>query len=161
LYAWSSCGIGFNPLFVGAGSATCLGCFVERRPDERGFNPLFVGAGSATMSRSALKCPVAPWFQSPVCRGGFCNNRACEAEKEMLIASFNPLFVGAGSATLAVDATKWAGSATVSIPCLSGRVLQRNGVGPFSWNGQTWVSIPCLSGRVLQRIAASVCESFL
>jgi len=51
-----------------------------------------------------LRNPLTQEFQSPVCRGGFCNPNFSPTTSSSLSSSFNPLFVGAGSATSAVVA---------------------------------------------------------
>ncbi len=144
---------GFNPLFVGEGSATptkapnisCCSGDVSipsssgrgRRPGRRGqqprpdagFNPLFVGEGSATPARHGGRRPQ-PDVSIPSSSGRGRRHRCwagCSPE-----AGFNPLFVGEGSATGRWSRSHPPAARRVSIPSSSGRGRRRTTTPPTS-----------------------------
>ena len=97
----------------------------------------------------AVRAP--PRFQSPVYRGGCCNGRGDSSGPTLRShLGFNPLFIGADAATWKVMVSTVVEEMLqrVSIPCLSGRMLQRTSTAHP--RPCPTVSIPCLSGRMLQ-----------
>ena len=111
------------------------------------FNPLFIGADAAT-------CRAAPAGAKPASFNPLFSGRMLHRNWAFpVMVGFNPLFIGADAAT----PSAWPSPPLhrldpVSIPCLSGRMLQPETRLPRkpSVNARASVSIPCLSGRMLQ-----------
>ena len=171
-------GSSFNPLFVGAASATChsraattrrpcrfqsplrWGGFCDGTPlpcgrqQRRSFNPLFVGAASATCD-IGVDCTVHSWVSIPSSLGRLLRPLSQPRPRFRTSRGFNPLFVGAASATQPVAPHQRGATAVVSIPSSLGRLL-RPMFGSVALRTHEGVSIPSSLGRLL-RPRSAVC----